>query len=654
MNPLYKIFKSKKKNLFVLMIIFALPFYARALMQGNNYMIYETVLQNFDGPVITGVVATAQENEATVAWSTDVAANGYVIYSTDSGLTNSSEQGSATKNGTSQSVTLVGLSAATTYYYRVRSASLREWGGTTTDSTIRTFTTAATTPVVTPTPSDSGGGGVIIIDKTDKIAPNILNVRVVNINSDSATILWETDEDAISFVEYGKSATFGNTYGQWDSTKNHEVTLNFLEEQTTYFFRALSADSSGNLAISPVQTFTTLSFAEQIEKEKETPPVPPTGEEPSLTLEIALDKIAQMFRDLVGKVSVGTLEESITKHFDALDFLNEFLPGPIFLTEPKVEADAREVKIEWATNIEASSQVAYAPEDNYRPESAEPYIQVIGNIEIKTKNHVVEIVGLEPNTTYHYQIISQAKTGPTSKSQDFTFKTKEENLGITSYSIKIISTEEALFRWITSFETDTSLTHTPWRGNALAPEEAETKSDKSYSLIHEIDIDNFEGGVVYQIELSGRDVNNRVVNKTISNFSTSKVNLAPIISSVRTDSVITPGNEDKIQVIVSWNTNETTNSRVYYQKGIGSIEGDLTEKTPLDTNYTKKHVIVLARLEAGQVYSFRVESADSDGNTARSQLYSILTPKKKESIFDIILRILEETFGWIGKLRGGN
>jgi hypothetical protein len=115
--------------------------------------------------------------------------------------------------------------------------------------------------------------------------------------------------------------------------------------------------------------------------------------------------------------------------------------------------------------------------------------------------------------------------------------------------------------------------------------------------------------------------------------------------------MVLPGKEERIQVIVSWQTNEPSTSLVYYQRGIASIDKDPIEKTQLDLNFTKKHVVLLSRFEPGQVYSFKAESADSLGNTTKSQLYSILTPKKKETIFDIILRILSETFGWIGTIR---
>ncbi len=80
----------------------------------------------------------------------------------------------------------------------------------------------------------------------------------------------------------------------------------------------------------------------------------------------------------------------------------------------------------------------------------------------------------------------------------------------------------------------------------------------------------------------------------------------------------------------------------------GDIE--LIEKTNLNTNYTKEHVVVITKFKPGLVYSFRVESIDSGGNVRLSKAHTFMTPKKKESIFQIIMRILEETFSWVRKL----
>jgi len=619
------------------------PLGAGALLQSLSYRIYENVLQEFDGPVISTVAATAGETTATVSWDTDVVSDGFVIYDTVAGFTSPKEQGSSAKVSTSQSVSLVGLTAATTYYYRARSQSL--YGGSTTDNTVRSFTTSASAVVPLPTPP-SGGGGVLIIDKRDKVAPKISALAVSNVLSDSATITWQTDEKANSFVTYGKTQNYGQTSGAWDSADSHAVTLIGLNPETKYFFRALSADESGNLASSTESSFTTLSLEEEIKQATTTPGIEPT---PS-NLAAALEKARQIIEKFSTTVSIDVLRADLTKHLTALEFINRLLPSPSFNAEPKVEVETTSATISWETSLDANSQVAFAPESGYQADAAEPYNQVIGNADERVKSHSVKIINLQSDTLYHYQLRSKATVGPQARSRDFTFRTKKEGLEIVSYTVKVLTTESAQFRWITSAETDSSLRIMPYRGNVLAVDEAKTIASDLMSLIHETLVNNLEGGAVYYVELSGKDSNGRVVSKIIDTFSTSKDNLPPVIGQVRTDSVIIPGKEDRIQVIITWQTNEPSTSLVYFQRGIAPLDKDPTEKTQLDQNYTKRHVIVIPRLEPGQVYSFRVESADSGGSVSKSQLYSILAPKKKETIFDIILRILTETFGWIGDI----
>ena len=611
-------------------------------MQSSSYRIYENVLQEFDGPVISTVAATAGETTATVSWDTDVVSDGFVIYDTVAGFTSPKEQGSSAKVSTSQSVSLVGLTAATTYYYRARSTSL--YGGSTTDGTVRSFTTSAST-VVPPTPP-AGGGGVLIIDKRDKTAPTISALAVSNVLSDSATIAWKTDEKANSFVTYGKTQNYGQTSGTWDSVDSHSVTLIGLNPLTKYFFRALSADESGNLASSTESSFTTLSLEEEIKQATTTPGNEPTPD----NLAAALEKARQIIEKFSTTVSIDVLRTDLTAHLNALEFINRLLPSPSFNAEPKVEVDTTSAIISWQTSLDSSSQVAFAPESGYKADAAEPYNQIIGNADERVTNHSVKIINLQMDTLYHYQLRSKATVGPQAVSRDFTFRTKKEGLEIVSYTVKVLTPESAQFRWITSAETDSSLRIMPYRGNQLAVDEAKTFSSDLMSLIHETLVNNLEGGTVYYVELSGKDANGRVVSKVIDTFTTSKDNMPPEIGQVRTDSVIIPGKEDLIQVIITWQTNEPSTSQVYFQRGIAPQDKDPTEKTQLDQNYTKRHVIVIPRLEPGQVYSFKVESADSGGSASKSQLYSILAPKKKETIFDIILRILTETFGWIGDI----
>ena len=102
------------------------------------------------------------------------------------------------------------------------------------------------------------------------LAPVISAVEISAVDSRSANVTWLTDEPATSQVEFGLSASYGNTTAP-DSAPvtSHSVTLTDLEPDTTYHYRVISEDGRGNSASSPDSLFTTLP--------NPTPPTSPSG-----------------------------------------------------------------------------------------------------------------------------------------------------------------------------------------------------------------------------------------------------------------------------------------------------------------------------------------------------------------------------------------
>lgn len=597
-------------NLIILTMIMLVPLNATAMMQSDSYIIYENVLQTFDGPVINNVACAAGQERMTVAWNTDVAADSYVIYDTANNFANAKEQGASAKTSASHSVIVTGL-AAGTYYYKVKSTRIN--GGTTTDNTVRTCspTVSAATLALAQAAQTIGGGGLLIIDKTDKAAPIITNVLASKILSDSATIAWTTDEDATSFIEYGRDVVYGKVFGQWTSTKTHNIVLQNLTPETEYHFRALASDGWGNLGKSADYTLKTISAAQEKEMEEDE-----EGEE--------VERPERTWEDFIS-----------------------LIPQPKFAGDPTIIIEYDKAVITWKTDKDADSLIALAPEGEYKPGEKEPYRQFIGADDKYARDHQVQIFGLEPNTLYHFQLRSKVPYGKTNKSKDYTFRTKEEALKIISFYPQVINVNSAVFKWVTNLEADSAVKITAYRGDILAEDAAKTIKDNTFSAIHEIAAEEFMPGIFYNIELISMDKKGNEARQAISKFSTAKDDLPPEIYSIKTDSTIFLNREGKIQTIISWLTNEPSTSKVYYQEGVQSADKELNNQTDQNTDYTKEHIMVFTKFQPGKVYSFRVESVDAGGNATLSNVYTFMTPKKKESIFQIIIRILEQTFGWI-------
>ena len=94
----------------------------------------------------------------------------------------------------------------------------------------------------------------------DTQPPQISSVATQNLTSNTAQIVWQTDEAADSQVEYGLTTNYGvSTPLDLTQTISHTMTLSGLQANTTYHYRVKSKDAAGNLATSNDFTFTTLA-----------------------------------------------------------------------------------------------------------------------------------------------------------------------------------------------------------------------------------------------------------------------------------------------------------------------------------------------------------------------------------------------------------
>jgi Purple acid Phosphatase, N-terminal domain len=97
-----------------------------------------------------------------------------------------------------------------------------------------------------------------LISGPDTVPPIISGVSVGNISSSSAVIAFNTNEEAYVQVEYGKNGLLGSFTGLTAvSAKNHAITLTNLSSATTYSYRMIAKDLSGNQLLSEVLTFRT-------------------------------------------------------------------------------------------------------------------------------------------------------------------------------------------------------------------------------------------------------------------------------------------------------------------------------------------------------------------------------------------------------------
>lgn len=189
-------------------------------------------------PAISNVACSASDTTLSITWNTNIAADSSVDY----GLTSSYASGTETDAtlDTSHEIVLAGLSSGTTYHYRVRSTDAEgdeEFGS---DETCTTDTSTALA---------------------------ISDVAVMDETTSSATVTFDTNEEATCSIEYGLTESYGSVTGSSSGT-SHTVTISGLDSGTEYQFNIVCDGDDGDAAESGNASFTTT---------EDTPPANATG-----------------------------------------------------------------------------------------------------------------------------------------------------------------------------------------------------------------------------------------------------------------------------------------------------------------------------------------------------------------------------------------
>ena len=151
------------------------------------------------------------------------------------------------------SITLGGLSAGTTYQYRIKAKDL---AGNESTSEIKSFTTTAA-PAGSNSGSGSGGS-----QQNNNTQQTISNVHQEKWNPGTVRITWQSSLPSTSWVFASASAndntpisSYEMVLGRNDGVTEHEIFIDGLDPAVTYSFRVFSRSADNQTAISGRQTF---------------------------------------------------------------------------------------------------------------------------------------------------------------------------------------------------------------------------------------------------------------------------------------------------------------------------------------------------------------------------------------------------------------
>lgn len=539
-----------------------------------------------------------------------------------------------------------GLEPNTKYYYKVTATDEAD---NQSNSSGHSFTTAVASAGDTQNPNQDNPL------TCDTSAPSITSsypdgtetksVLVANLGARAATIMWETNEQSSSIVEYGEDPNKLEFLGG-DVTAfsyDHAVDIKPLKYETTYFYQVVLLDGCGNQSRSDVYQLTTLT--------------PGPGElETELEAEIQTEATAAQLKLLESLGSLSSSTQSIIKGFlDALGGIDSaerdkaveivvgqvIGPPRILGAKPNVTITDDSAIIEWETLSETTGIVRYASDATFSPEKKDnPYSKSAGDSEEYVTAHRVALLELRPFTTYHYQILGSEKNGRKAISIDRTFKTSPLQPKFDSIKLLSASEQGVTIQWKTNLPTTGILSL-----RNLKTGEGKTQEDDILSTSHEQSILGLAERTDYRAIVSARSENGVQVDSDPIRFTTRPDNEPPVIDQVRTKLTLSPGKSDTVQAVISWHTNEPSLGTILYDEG---VQGDsLRLKSDTESDMTLTHVLVLSKLRPGTIYTFKVQAKDLAGNEGLSREYKMYTPRKSESVLELIIKNFEDAFGFL-------
>jgi hypothetical protein len=388
-------------------------------------------------------------------------------------------------------------------------------------------------------------------------------------DSFSASVKWETERVASSFVEFGLTKEgVSKEQGTADLVIKHEVKVTGLKASTKYYYQVKSIDVDENIALSEIGEFITLEAPK------------------------------------VSDVKISDIRLSDTM-------------------------------ITWSTNKEATAVISYGTTANY----GLSYTDLSGSYALA---HTVKLENLKDGTMYHLRIGGQDRNGNPIASDDYTFTTLTFPK-ITEVSAKNKSAGQTEVTWKTNVPTTSSV---EYYGDVIPPK---TQGNTALVTEHSILLYGLEDATRYKYKVRGADQFGYEAISPESEFTTLEDTTPPEVFGVKSESnTIGSGESSKIQIIISWKTNEPTTSQVDY--GVGLSGSDFTDQTEEAAELVMEHLVVIAELSPAKTYHFRVVSKDKAGNQTKSGSYSVLTSRKRESFLQLIIGNLEETFSWVGNI----
>lgn len=481
----------------------------------------------------------------------------------------------------------------------------------------------------------------------DTAPPVISAVAASAITSTGATLTWTTDEPATSLAEYGTTTAYGASSAVDTALVTaHSRTLTGLSPSTTYHYRVMSVDATGNVAVSADYTFTTSAAADT------TPPVITNIVSGSVTSagatitwttnEAATTQVDYGTTAAYGasttlntalvtahSAALAELQASTTYHFrvrsaDAAGnvavsgdqtFTTTAAPdttGPVISGVVASSTSATSTVITWTTNEPSTSVVDYGLGTGYGSSATDTTLM---------SAHSVSLTGLSASTTYHYRVRSADAAGNSASSGDFTFTTSAlpdtTAPVLSNITAGSITSSGVSITWTTNEASTTQVEYGPTTAYGVS-----TPLNAALVTSHSAALSGLQASTTYNYRVRSADAAGNVAVSGNRTFTTAAApdTTAPVILNLATTG-LTP-----TSAIITWTTNEPSTSQVEY--GPTAAYG---QQSPANATLVTSHRETVSNLTAGATYHVRVLSADAAGNLSRSNDLTVVLPSTPDT-----------------------
>lgn len=374
--------------------------------------------------------------------------------------------------------------------------------------------------------------------------------RIENVTGNSATIKWTTNVQSSSTVRYGTKRNNLDKIarGGWGGPE-HSVEIKGLEQGTNYFFQVISTDGfgSGTGALARISRFKTAG-----EQNAAAPDVP--------NLRIVNGPRVQSNNDTTAVVT-------------------------------------------WTTNVQSSSIVKYGTDQNN--------LDKMARAAWGGSDHSVTITGLQPGTSYYYEVVSGEGAGiggsTVAKGQAFqTGSFDSQNAGMVKDQIQVqagpipqnVTDKAATLWWMTSGDTRTVVRY------GTNKNQLDQTAQSTAGSEHKVTLNNLQPSTIYYFEVMSHD--NLV--RTTGQFQTEAANFAADAKKLRIINGPVVEYVSKDAAIVAWSTNVRASSVVRYGTDANNL--NQTAQAPWGQ---ETHRVRIANLKPNTPYFFVIESSQAEG-----------------------------------------